>query len=149
MYKNCNIFICGFPQNNIIATRHAKYVLSVDNNIEFVTILFKYFLEPNTKVNNIEDYDSAFEDESVTGEEKESCSRTTPNNHKSIRKWRQHSHPGGIKNNSSNIKNGHKLINPPTPPNASKPDMLRPISCIIIKAVITTTNIFKILTTIS
>ena len=40
-------------------------------------------------------------------------------------------------------------INPPTPPNASKPDMLRPISCIIIKAVITTTNIFKILTTIS
>ena len=72
--------------------------------------MLTYFPEPTTKVNNIEDYDSAFEDESVTGEEKESCSRTTPNNHKSIRKWRQHSHPGGIKNNSTNIKNGHKLI---------------------------------------
>ena len=32
--------------------------------------------------------DSAFEDW-------ESCSRTTPNNHKSIRKWRQQSQPGG------------------------------------------------------
>ena len=92
--------------------------------------MLTYFPEPTTKVNNIEDYDSAFEDESVTGEEKESCSRTTPNNHKSIRKWRQHSHPGGIKNNSSNIKNGHKLINPPTPPTNgfSHPSPFQPIS---------------------
>ena len=33
--------------------------------------------------------DSAFEDWET------SCSRTTPNNHKSIRKWRQQSQPGG------------------------------------------------------
>lgn len=52
--------------------------------------LFVYFLESRPLGDvDTDGNDSAFEDWET------SCSRTTPNNHKSIRKWRQQSQPGG------------------------------------------------------
>ena len=91
-----------------------------------------FLLEFQANSSSIEDYDSAFEDESISQEGKEeSCSRTTPNNHKTIRKWRQHSHPGGVKNNSKIgiHKNGHNHADISKGSNGfSHPSPFQPIS---------------------
>ena len=81
MHLITNVPLFKFAQTTV---GHKSQVFSTSLlHLHFFPVLESRPLEIDTDGN-----DSAFEDW-------ESCSRTTPNNHKSIRKWRQQSQPGG------------------------------------------------------